>query len=175
MVRSGLVLSLLLATQAMAQDPVQLCVDQCLVHRGPAGSASHDACIEQMCTASAELGDWAVMSTPDGNGHAARTSMQGRSLSYLCSHDGPGLVAIAGLGGGGTEILFRIDGQPVPGRYVTQNGVHYGAADAGSPVLQGLVEGRTAEVTAGQVTVRFPLAGSGQAIRRAMAACGRAP
>ena len=115
---------------------------------------------------------WITTAQPGGTVFGAEISLEGRSLGYLCRASGPALVALEGLGGGASEMIFQVDGARVAAPFVTQDGVHYGPAEPGSALLEALMRGRQVTAVAGQITVSFPLEGSGAAIGQAMASCG---
>lgn len=180
----GLCLALLVAATAFArpaaaQDPMQLCVNQCMFNHGPAGSAAYDACIRQVCEAGAAApaspappARWTVQSA--GGGHSAAVEAGGRSLNVICRRGGPVLIGVAGLRVGGDGLGLRIDRQRYDLPAVVQNGIAY---TEGMPhLLAALMAGAQVEATgAGGVRAVFPLTGSGAAIREALRACGVQP
>lgn len=167
-------------TPAMAQDQGQLCVNQCLFNHGPASNPAYHACVAQMCEEQAPLaapetsGRWTTHRTANGGGHSAAIENGAMSFNFICQRGGPALIGIAGLGQSGAVIL-QIDNQQFRPPVVAQNGVLYTAAEPGSVLVRALLGGSSLRVEAGGQQTAFSLAGSGAAIRSALAGCGLRP
>ena len=193
--RGALILMLALAGPATAQDPMQLCVNQCMFDSGPAGSPRYDACIAQRCATAAPgpAGDvaapappapddpgvdgpsgWTVGALSDGSAFSAGIRYQGRGLDYLCRTGGPGLIGLSGMRPDG-RVTILVDGQRLGMSFVAQDGVIYAQADAGSSVLAALMGGRQVTLSDGSGTTSLPLTGSRAAIQQAMRSCGLLP
>lgn len=183
--RFALIALVIGAGPAKAQDPMQLCVNQCMFHAGPAGSASYNTCIRQMCEAAAPQAQrpaapapaaagWTVQSTRGGSGHSAAVEAGGRSFNVICQRGGQALIGVAGMGVAPQGVGLRIDRQDYGLSFVAQNDILY--TEATPHLLRALMAGSQVEVTgrsgAGAV---FPLRGSSAAIRQAMSNCGLRP
>lgn len=177
MIRALMLASMLLGHGAQAQEAVAQCTGPCLTGQGPPDSLAYGDCSAPGCAMRRAFGPggppgWTVTAQPGGGVYGAEISLDGRSLGYLCRPSGPALVALKGLGGGASELIFQVDGTGVEAPFVTQDGVHYGPAEPGSALLDALMRGRQVVAVAGQITVSFPLEGSRAAIGQAMARCG---
>ncbi|WP_297973674.1 hypothetical protein [uncultured Amaricoccus sp.] len=169
------------ARAQMDPEEEQRCVWQCLANSPGAESRQYQECVERLCMAAPPAAEkpraavpagaaWTAGSGARGGGWYAGVEIPGKSLSFLCRRGGPGLLAVAGLGGRADGVALRVDRQAFALRFVAENGILYAAAD--SPLLGALMGGSRAEVSARGGSATFPLAGSGAAIRKALAGCG---
>lgn len=184
MFRAALSVIMLIATPAMAEGPLRQCAQECALSQGPVGTSIYDLCVAHRCGVTAPgpqavespvleplEPEWQVESLPDSGAYTARIRFQGRSLSYVCQPDGRGMIAVEGLGSGGGEMVFLVDGQRMSVPFQTLDGIHYGEAEPGSQMLRAMMEGRQATMIAGQITLTMPLIGSARAITEAMRGC----
>lgn len=118
------------------------------------------------------VGGWTVTETPGSDAHAATVQVHGRTLSFRCQSGQPGAVEVTGVD---KSVVLGVDGSRLDVTFMPQGSAQVAPAEPGSNLLEALLEGHHAQVTSGQITTSFPLAGSGNAIRRAMAACGMTP
>lgn len=172
------------AAQAqMSGEEQQRCVWSCLANSPGASSKQYNDCVERYCVAPRQsvapkartdpARGWTSHRTGNGAAHSAAIEAGGRSLSYICQRGGPGLLAIAGMGGGTRGVAVAIDGRSFRQNFVTRGGILYTDADPGSALLAALMAGNEVRVTGSDGRrAAFPLTGSGAAIRGAMAACG---
>jgi hypothetical protein len=171
------------AAQAqMSPEEEQRCVWQCLANSPGAASREYQACVERLCLgepaaqprAAAPQAQPRAAWTTGGQANGARyagVEIPGRSFSILCQRGGPALVAVAGLGGRADRTSLGIDGRAYPLRFVSRNRILY--AEASPDLLGRLMAGSAVDVaSAGAAPARFPLAGSGAAIRSALSGCG---
>ncbi len=180
------------AQMSVEDDWEQRCVWQCLANSpGGAESQAYSRCVDEMCLAQPPARQPRAAQPPAdqapraawrsgagaGGSHFAGVEIPGRSFSYLCKRGGPGLLAVAGLSKRADAIALRIDQQNYGLPFVAQNGILYTDAPAGSHLLRALLAGKTVHVsdTRSGASASFPLAGSGAAIRKALAGCGLAP
>ncbi|HET9069819.1 MAG TPA: hypothetical protein VFN28_14335 [Amaricoccus sp.] len=173
------------ARAQMDPEEEQRCVWSCLANSPGAGSAEYNACVARLCMGDAAPAEAqsqpaapavprAVWTAGAGQGGAryAGVELSGRSLTFLCQRGGPGLMAVAGLGGDAQAVGVTVDGRAHRLPFVARNGILYTAADPGSPILGALLGGSVAEVATRGGSAAFPLAGSGAAIRSALKGCG---
>lgn len=172
------------AAQAqMSAEEEQRCVWRCLADSPGAASKQYSDCVQRYCVPPRQstapragkprMRGWTNHQTGNGAAHSAAIDTGSHSLSYICQRGGPGLLAIAGMGGRAQGVAIAVDGRGFRQNFVTRNGILYTDADAGSPLLAALMGGNQVQVTGGDgVRTAFPLTGSGTAIRSAMAACG---
>lgn len=201
--RAGLLAALLLAGWAgpaaaqMSAEEEQRCVWQCLYNSPGAESRQYQQCVARMCTgepappaaaprsaapqaaprqaAPAPRGTWQTGRGQAGE-HFAAIEVPGGAFTYICRPGGVAMLGIGGIGGSGAQVVLQVDRQPYRLRYRARNGVLF--VDAPAPqVIGGLMNGTTVQVADPQSGRRlsFPLAGSGAAIRTAMAGCGLRP
>jgi hypothetical protein len=170
------------APAQMSPEEEQRCVWQCLANSPGAGSRQYDECVERMCMAGpadapapegAPRAAWTSGATARGDALYAGVEIPGgRSFSFLCRPGGPGLLAVAGLGGMPDGVGLRVDRQEYGLPFTSENGVLYAQAPPGSQLLRALMNGGAVEVRSEEGSAAFPLGGSGAAIRAALAGCG---
>lgn len=190
----ALVLAGALAGAAFAQmDPgeEQRCVWRCLADSPGAESRQYQDCVERMCVAGqpaeparpraaapapAPKAAWAAGGRPGGSQFAGVEIPGGRSFRFVCpspaSHSS-GMVFVAGMDGRGGGTL-EIDGKSyrlMP--LIAEKGPLIAIVTA--PLLRALMGGSAAQVRTAAGAASFPLAGSGAAIRTALAGCGMKP
>lgn len=185
------VLALLSALPApvLAQpDPMQLCVNSCLYHHGPASNPAYDACIVRQCLQEAPqppkpqphepqvpAQGWTTGKADGGRTHLARVQSGRLALLYMCQQGSQGLVAVQGMAGSVGSMRIGIDGRRIAQPFAARDGLRATPAPSGSALLQGLLTGDRVELADDRGRGVLPLAGSGKAIRAAMAACGLRP
>lgn len=118
------------------------------------------------------VGGWTVTETPGADAHAATVQVHGRTLSYRCGIGQSGVVEVTGVE---QSVVLGVDGSRLDVAFTALGPVYVTPAPVGSNLLEALQEGYQAQVTSGQITTSFPLAGSRNAIRRAMTSCGMVP
>lgn len=169
-------------------EQMQLCVNQCLYHFGPASNPQYHACVAEHCEEAAPAprrqqpaqpprqgAAWTNGVADGGRTHYARVQSGRLALSYMCQRGNEGLIAIEGMAGSPGALVLRIDGRPVMQPFVAQRGMRATQAARGSALLAGLLGGSRIELSDERGRGSLPLAGSGRAIRAAMAACGLQP
>lgn len=178
----------LLGSPASAQIDVgeeQRCVWRCLADSPGAASRQYNDCVERMCVApkpaapkpAAPRADAWRHSGNRGAAQMASVTVGASTLAYVCQRGKPGVIGVSGLPGPDSAVQVTVDGRAIGARFATQGGTHYTVAGPGSALIGALLAGNSAQFRnpAGRSSSTFPLAGSGAAIRAAMAGCGLAP
>lgn len=171
-----------------AAEEEQRCVWSCLANHGPASNPAYHSCVAEICMGQPASGrspqnrqpagsaprasSWTAGVADGGRTHYARTQSGRVIFHYMCRKGEQGLIAIEGLTGAPSAMRVRIDTRPIPVQFGTTDGMLVASAQSGSALLRGLESGNTLSMTDGRMSVNLPLAGSGQAIRKAMAECG---
>lgn len=168
------IIFLIFAAPASAQPADPSCPQSCSLlatsHGAPQDCAT-SACQADLLSRQ-PIGGWTVTETPGADAHAATVQVHGRTLSYRCRDGQPGVVELTGVD---HSVVLGVDGWRLDVPFTADGPVLSAPAMSGSTLLEALLEGHHAQVTSGQITTSFPLAGSGNAIRRAMVACGMVP
>ncbi|WP_323716903.1 hypothetical protein [Paracoccus aminovorans] len=185
--RALMALLLVLPSAAAAQqDPMQLCVNSCLFHHGPATNPAYEACVARQCVeapappraaqpAKPQAQGWTTGTADGGKTHLARMRSGRLELLYMCQRGSQGLVAVRGMAGSTGSMRIGIDGRRIPQPFAAKDGLRATPAPSGSALLGGLLTGGRVELADDRGQGVLPLAGSGQAIRAALAACGLRP
>ena len=185
----ALALALLLppgpASAQAGGEQMQLCVNQCLYHFGPASNPRYHACVAEQCEGAApgrkpaqpprQGAGWSNAAADGGRTHYARVQSGRLVLSYMCQRGREGLVAVEGMAGSPGSLVLRIGGRRVAQPFAASGGMRAAQAARGSALLAGLLGGSGGELADDRGRGSLPLAGSGRAIRAAMAACGLRP
>lgn len=186
----ALALALLLAPLAPAHaqaegEQMQLCINSCLYHFGPASNPRYHACVAEQCEQAApsrqpaqppsQGAGWRNGTADGGRTHYARVQSGRLALSYMCQRGSEGLVAVEGMAGSPGSLVLRIDGRRMAQPFAASGGMRATQAARGSAMLAGLLGGSGVELADDRGRGSLPLAGSGRAIRAAMAACGLRP
>jgi hypothetical protein len=171
-----------------AGEQMQLCVNQCLYHFGPASNPRYHACVAEQCEGTGPAPQrqqpaqpprqgaaWTTGAVDGGRTHYARVQSGRLALSYMCQRGSEGLIAVEGMAGSPGSLALRIDGKRVAQPFATSGGMRATQAARGSALLAGLLGGSRVELSDDRGRGSLPLAGSGRAIRTAMAACGLRP
>lgn len=177
--------------RAMNDEEMQLCVNSCLYHFGPADNPAYETCVARQCAeepasppapaagpAPAEAqgrAGWQTLTIDAGRTHVARVQSGGLALSYMCRKGSEGLVAVEGMRGSARAMRLRIDGRPIAQPFAAQGGMRATPAPQGSAILAALGRGSRAELSDDRGQGSVPLSGSGRAIAQAMGACGLRP
>lgn len=173
------------ARAQMTPEEEQRCVWSCLANSPGAESRAYQQCVERLCLGpqtpqpqaaarrpgvAAPTAAWRA-SPVEGWTHYAGVQLPGdRSFSFLCQRGGLAVLAVGGLGAQPNGVELQIDDQSYGLRFVADKGMLYTPS---TPHLQrALMGGSSVQVATQGGSARFPLAGSGAAIRAAMAACG---
>lgn len=179
--------------RAMNDEEMQLCVNSCLYHFGPADNPAYEGCVARQCAgkpaspaapaataptapaAPQTRTGWHTLVIDGGRTHVARVQSGGLALSYLCRRGSEGLIAVEGMTGWAGAMRLGIDGRPVGQGFAARGGMRATPAPRGSAILAALGRGSRAELADDRGHGSLPLVGSGRAIAQAMRACGLRP